>query len=37
MAFLLVDILPLKAGKTIDEANAYFKDIHPILGPVNTN
>ena len=30
-AFLILDILPLYDGKTIEDANGYFADIEPIL------
>ncbi len=29
MAFLLVDILPLKPGRTVEEAIAYFESLKP--------
>ena len=31
MSFLMIDILPLKPGKTIDEAIAYFEKLKPVL------
>lgn len=31
MTFVLVDILPLKSGKSVDDAIAYFNDIRPVL------
>ena len=31
MSFVLVDILPLKEGRTIEEAVAYFDELKPVF------
>lgn len=30
-AFLILDILPLKEGKTLEDANEYFENVEPIF------